>query len=453
MSPDGSQLYFAEGIAEEIIHGLTRIDGLRVVARTSSFAAKEKGLDVREIGRVLNVGAVLEGSVRTAGPRLRVTAQLIDADNGCHLWSERFDREVSDVFAIQDEITASIVERLRGALHVDERADSRRAPVDPEVYALYLKGQVLLQPAVAGRAAVRAALLHGGERACPDVREGSRGDRQRLGQRSRNLGGLSPTEAWPKARIALERALALDQDLPEALLNAGAMALWYDWDWTAAEACNARCLTLQPGNAYARGGYAWFLLNRRRYDECLQAVREAIALDPLSPLLYSFSVGLHAAMKRPEGALADYARAIELAPTFGLPRFHAAIAHTLLGQYDAAVEALEVGSRYGLPPGWADCILAFARTRQGRSAEAAGIRGRMVRQRSQMSVSPTCIAWVSACLGDYDAAFEWFDRAFDEREGLMAWVHVYTDVFCPALADDPRFGALLERMHLTDVAR
>ena len=142
MSPDRTQEYFAEGMAEEVIHALARIEGIRVVARTSSFAVKGKGLDVREIGRVLNVGAVLEGSVRASGSRLRITAQLVNVDDGFHVWSERFDREAGDVFAVQDEITASIVDRLAVALHVGERAALRkRMPVDPEAYALYLKGR------------------------------------------------------------------------------------------------------------------------------------------------------------------------------------------------------------------------------------------------------------------------------------------------------------------------
>ena len=159
MSPDRTQEYFAEGMAEEIIHALARIEGVRVVARTSSFAVKGKGLDVREIGQVLNVGTVLEGSVRASGSRLRITAQLINVDDGFHLWSERFDREAGDVFAIQDEITAAIVDRLAVALHLGERSALRaRAPVDPEAYALYLKGAVLPQPDRGRHGRTRAAL-------------------------------------------------------------------------------------------------------------------------------------------------------------------------------------------------------------------------------------------------------------------------------------------------------
>jgi serine/threonine-protein kinase len=453
MSHDQTQAYFAEGIAEEIIHALTRIAGLRVVARTSSFAVKGKGLDARDIGRVLNVGAVLEGSVRTAGTRLRITAQLIDVEDGFHMWSERFDREASDIFAIQDEITASIVEHLRLTFHVGEPVPIRkRAAVAPDASPLYLKGQYFFNRPSPD--ALQTALRYFTEASDrdPSFAPAYTGIVSVWGTLA-NLGLLAPSEAWPKAKVALDRALALDEDLPEALLNAGFMALWYEWDWTAAEACLTRALALNPGDAYARGGYAWFLLNRRRYDECLTAVRQAIACDPLSPILYSHSVGLHVAIGRPEPALADFARAVELAPTFGLPRFHASVAYALLGKYDEAVEVLEIAGRQGLSRGWADCALGFIRARQGNLEAVAEIRARMIRQRDQANLSPACIAWVSAGLGDHDAAFAWLDRAVEERDGLMAWVHVYTDLFSPALAEDTRFAALLARLNLTDVAR
>jgi tetratricopeptide (TPR) repeat protein len=262
-----------------------------------------------------------------------------------------------------------------------------------------------------------------------------------------------PAVAWPKAREAAERALALDQDVSDALLVVAGMALWYEWDWTAAEAGNARALALNPGDALARGRYAWFLLNRRRFDECGAAIRQALASDPLSPLLYGFAVGLHAACGRGEEALADFRRAVELAPNFGLPYFHAAVAYTSLGRLDEAADVIEAGMRQGLTVFWADCILGIVRAKQRRRDEAATILARMIEQHQRLDVSCASIAWVAASLGDFDTAFVWLDRGYEDRDGLMAWVHVYTDLFVPALARDPRFRALLERMHLTDVAR
>ncbi len=453
MSPDRTQEYFAEGMAEEIIHALARIEGVRVVARTSSFAVKGKGLDVREIGRVLNVGTVLEGSVRASGSRLRITAQLIAVDDGFHLWSERYDREAGDVFEIQDGITAAIVDRLAVALHLGERSALRaRAPVDPEAYALYLKARYFHNRI--GADTVERALRLYSEAAAkdPTFALAHAGIAAVWGDlASFNL--APPAVAWPKAREAAERALALDQDVSDALLVVAGMALWYEWDWTAAEAGNARALALNPGDALARGRYAWFLLNRRRFDECGAAIRQALASDPLSPLLYGFAVGLHAACGRGEEALADFRRAVELAPNFGLPYFHAAVAYTSLGRLDEAADVIEAGMRQGLTVFWADCILGIVRAKQRRRDEAATILARMIEQHQRLDVSCASIAWVAASLGDFDTAFVWLDRGYEDRDGLMAWVHVYTDLFVPALARDPRFRALLERMHLTDVAR
>ena len=453
MSPDRTQEYFGEGIAEEIIHALAGIEGVRVVARTSSFAVKGKGLDVREIGRVLNVGNVLEGSVRASGSRLRITAQLITADDGFHLWSERFDREAGDVFGVQDEITAAIVERLAVALRVDERAALRkRTPVDPEAYSLYLKGRYFHQRLAADT--VEPALRCFAESVAKDPTFArAHGGIAAVWGDLASFNLAPPGEAWPKAREAAERALALDQDVPDAHLVVGGMALWYEWDWAAAEAGMKRAVALNPGDALARGRYAWFLLNRRRLDECGAAIRQALASDPLSPLLYGFAVGLHAACGRGDEALADFRRAVELAPNFGLPYFHAAVAYTSLGRLDEAAGVLEAGLRQGLTVFWADCILGIVRAKQGRRDEAAAILARMMEQHQRLDVSCASIAWVAACLGDFDTAFEWLDRGYADRDGLMAWVHVYTDIFVPALASDRRFDALLERMRLTDVAK
>ena len=229
MSPDRTQEYFAEGMAEEIIHALARIEGVRVVARTSSFAVKGKGLDVREIGKVLNVGTVLEGSVRASGSRLRITAQLITVDDGFHLWSERYDREAGDVFAIQDGITAAIVDRLAVALHLGERsrAEEARAGRPRGVHALPER-PVLPPPDRRRHGRGRAALFRRRDRQGPDLRARARRDRGRVGRSGAAFNLAPAAEAWPKAREAAERALALDRDVSDAHVVAAGMALWYE---------------------------------------------------------------------------------------------------------------------------------------------------------------------------------------------------------------------------------
>ncbi len=270
MSPEKNQEFFGEGIAEELIHALARIQGLRVVARTSAFALKDKGLDVREIGRMLNVGAVLEGSVRAAGNRLRITAQLINVADGFHLWSERFDREAGDIFAIQDELSLSIVEHLKVTLHVGERAAlQKRSTDDHEAYNLYLKGLYflarprpdLLQTALGAASRTALARDPGFAKAHAGIADGLRHARQlqlRAADRGRGPRRRPPSRRRSRSTTTWRRRTP----------SRPVMAFWYDWDWVAAEASYNRILALNPGDAFTHGDYAWFLLNRRRFDEC-----------------------------------------------------------------------------------------------------------------------------------------------------------------------------------------
>ncbi len=453
MSPEKNQEYFGEGIAEELIHALARIQGLRVVARTSAFALKGKGLDVREIGRTLNVGAVLEGSIRAAGNRLRITAQLINVADGFHLWSERFDREAGDIFAIQDDLSLSIVEHLKVTLHVGERdALQKRSTDDHEAYNLYLKGLYFLarpRPDV-----LQTALRFFQEALALDpgfakAHAGIAAVFAILG----NLNFAPANEAWPKAKAAVEKALALDPHLAEAHAVAAMVAFWYDWDWVAAEASFNRILSLNPGDALTHGNYAWFLLNRRRFDECLHEIKVAISLDPLMPFFYAWSVGLHCATGRLDDALRDFERAIEIDPTFGLPYFHAGLTYLRKGMPQRALEVIERGTKIAGHPGWGDGVIADVRLGQGDRDGARRLLAEMIEQKQHLNVSSMAIAWTAANLGDLDAAFRWIDRAIDERDTLVGFVHIYSEFMAPALTVDPRYQALLARLGLSGVAQ
>ena len=451
MSAEKDQEYFGEGIAEELINALAHIQGLRVVARTSAFALKGMNLDIREIGRKLDVKAVLEGSIRKAGNRLRITAQLINVEDGFHLWSERYDREMADIFAIQDEITAAIVNNLKVKLQAGEKtALKRRSTDDPEAYNLYLKGIYFhARPSLESynkalnffRAAINKdpnfALAHAG-----------------IAFIFGGLGILNlapPAEMWPKAKAAVQKALSLDEDLAEAHAVAAMLAFWYEWDWEAAGRSLDKVLSLNPGDATSHGARGWFYLNRRRFDEAIREIKRALELDPLMPLYYAWSVGLHWSVGRLDEALQEFAKALEIDPNNGLAYFHAGVAYMLKGLLDEAMDTFEKGKKLAVFPGWAEVGIGSIYLKKEDRGKAMQIFEEMIENKNKVkNLSSVCIAWLAGELGKLDLAFEFLDKAYEERDALMIFIHIYAEIFSPAISADARFRAVLEKMKLAD---
>jgi serine/threonine-protein kinase len=448
MSPAKDQDYFGEGLAEEIIHALARLQGIRVVARTSAFALKGMKLDLREIGKMLDVRAVVEGSVRKAGTRLRVTAQLIDARTGLHLWSERFDREERDVFDIQDEISLAIVEHLKVTLLASEKKALRKRPTtDTEAYNLYLKGLYFV--ARPNPESIQKALnfFHDALERDPNFALAYAGVAFTFASRG-ILNLAPPAEMYPKAKAALEKAFALDPDLAEAHAVAATLEFWFEWNWTAAEKSFGRVLALNPGDAMSLGQYAWLLMSRRRFEDSLAEIKRALALDPLMPLFYAWSIGIHVAARRYDEALAEFSRLQQIEPNFGLAYFHAGTAYYFKGLIDEAIEQFEKASQLVISPGWSEALLLLCHLQKGDRKKAEEILAGMLEDRKRLPVSPVNLAWGFAALGDLDGAFGWLETAIEERDALMAFFHVYCEMMVPALTRDPRFAAILDRLHL-----
>ena len=444
MSPAKDQDYFGEGLAEELIHALARVQGLRVVARTSAFTLKGMKLDVREIGKMLDVLAVLEGSVRKAGNRLRVTAQLVDTRTGLHLWSERFDREERDVFDIQDEISAAIVEHLRVTLLSGEKTAMRKkSTADAEAYNLYLKGLYFM--ARPNPESIQKALdfFHQALDRDPNFAQAYAGVANVFFTMG-NINLSPPAEIFPIAKAAIEKALALDPDLAEAHGLAANMELWFEWNWAAAEKSFGRVLALNPGDAMARGMYAWLLLSRKRFEESLAEIKRALTVDPLVPLLYAYSIGLHGAAGRCDEALADFSRVQQIEPNFGLAYVQAGNAYLFKGLIDEAIETLQKSRQLSAPPGWAESSLITCHIIKGEREKAEKTLAEMLEDRKKLPVSATCLALGLAALGDFDSAFEWLETAVQERDSMV----VVVNIFGTLLARDPRFGAFLDRLGL-----
>jgi serine/threonine protein kinase/Tfp pilus assembly protein PilF len=448
MSPQKDQEYFCDGIAEELINALTHISDLRVVARTSAFAFKGKDLDVRDIGRTLNVKTVLEGSIRKAGNKLRITAQLVNVEEGYHLWSEKFDREMEDIFAIQDDISKAIVDCLKIELLKQEKAAlEKRYTDDPEAYNLYLKGLYFAYKPSAE--AFNKALGFFGEAIDRDpsfalAYAGTANVYATLGI----LNLAPPSEMIPKAKMALERALELDDQLAEAHNQTANIAFYYEWDWETADKSYKRAIAINPGYAAAHGWYAWNCLGRRRFDEAIREIKLAQNLDPLMPLLCAFSVGIHGGAGQLDEAIREFHKATELDPNNGLVYFHAGIAFFRKALMGEAIDAFQKSKELEVYAGWAEGPLGIISLAKGEREKAEQILEGMLEQKKRTHISSTSIGLLWGALGNFDKAFEFLDKAQEEHDSLMVYIHIYADFLVPEIQKDPRYNNLLKKLRL-----
>jgi len=446
MSPQKDQEYFCDGIAEELINALTHIRDLRVVARTSAFAFKGKSLDVREIGKTLSVDTILEGSIRKAGNRLRITAQLISIEDGYHLWSEKFDREMEDIFAVQDEISSAIVDKLKIKLLAGEQAAvKKRHTEDPEAYNLYLKGRYFTSRMTEEGLHKALDCYNAAIAMDPGFAPAYVGIAHAYGSFG-VLAFAAPADVYGKARTALKKALELDGELAEAQAESAVIAFYCDWDWDAAEAGYQRTFALNAGMADAHAHYAWHCLARGRLEEASREIKRAQNLDPLMPFFYAFSTGIHGVIGRADEALEDFRRAVELDPGIGLAYFHAGMAFFRKGQMEEAISAFQKSKELADYSGWAASGLGIVYVAVGQREKAEGFLEELLEKKSRTYVSSFCIGLLWGALGNLDKAFESFDRAIEERDSILPFAQLYT---ANPLRSDPRFQALLKKLNLS----
>ncbi|MEJ2722384.1 MAG: protein kinase, partial [bacterium] len=341
VSQKKDQDYLCDGIAEELINHLAKVEGLHVVARTSAFSFKDKNEDIREIGRRLGVETLLEGSVRKAGDRLRITAQLINATDGYHLWSERYDREMEDVFTIQDDITMAIVDKLKITLLGKEKdALVKRHTEDVEAYNLYLKGRFFWNKRtetgyLKGLEYFRQATEQ--DPSYASAYAGVADSYDLLGW----YGYLSPQEAFPRARQAAEKARDLDDSLAEAHASLGWISTNYDWDWKSAEKEYNRALELNANYATAHQWYAEFLTYMGRHDDSVLEMRRALELDPLSLIINNDLGQVYYFARRYDEAIFQLRKTLEMDPGFVVAHFFLALAYAQKSMYDEALRAAQ----------------------------------------------------------------------------------------------------------------
>jgi len=446
LSPDPSDEYFSTGMSEELTTALGKVEGLRVAAPTSAGAFRNTAATARQIGKTLGVATLLQGTVRRAGGRLRVSAHLINADSGYDLWSDEYERDVRDVFAVQDEITRAIVGALRVKLAAPAGASlAHQTTANPEAHDLYLHGRFFYEKR--SEDGLRTAL--GYFRQAIEKDSGYALAYSGLADTYSFLsafGFATPREMFPKAKIAALRALQLDSMLPEAHTSLGFIALFYDWDWPAADRELRRALTLDSTYTPALLYHGWYNVAVGRMDAAISDLERAQSLDPLSLILNTrLATMLHWA-KRYDDAVAQLRRTLALDSSYDLA--HAQLARAYVQLHRCGDATAEVRGRSGVfAPYYEGSIVGYAAAVCGQPDEARRILDAMLaRARRGVYVSPEAIAIVYAGLGDREQAFAWLDRSLADRTWSMYLLRV--EPMLDSLRGDTRFTRLIQQVGL-----
>jgi len=443
MSADPENEYFADGMTEEIINALAKVPGMQVASRTSSFAFKGKEVDVRQIGEKLGVSSVLEGSVRKVGNRIRITAQLINIENGYHLWSETYDRQLEDVFAVQDDISHAIVDALKLRL-ADDAAQVVAPTKNLEAYTLYLKGRFFFVKL--SEPALRKAL---------DLFQQSLLQDPGFGRAYAGIADVwcnladdwvAPDDAYPRAKAAAERALQRDPELAEAITSIGKVLCWHEWDFAGAEAQLARAVQLSPNYAEAHYVHGTALPLVGRLNDAIDTLAMALKLDPLSVhysewlsrfLLYAHDY---------DGAIAQGHRTLEMDEVCIRAPHYIGSAYLALGDAATALtwyrraQALEKSVRSY------DAMIVRALAALGQRDEAEAMLARLEDESRKQYMRSEILAMGYAAVGDLDRAFRSLERAWQARSAGLIYLHL--DPGYGPLRGDSRYTDLVQRIGL-----
>jgi serine/threonine protein kinase/Tfp pilus assembly protein PilF len=446
LSADPEQEYFCDGMAEEIINTLSQIEDLRVVARTSAFSFRGKEIDVREIGRKLNVQTLLEGSVRKALNRVRITAQLISVEDGYHLWSERFDRDLADVFAIQDEISLAIVDKLKVKLLGDEKEKLlKRYTQNLEAYELYLKGRYHWNRRTPE--ALKKAMVHFEQVITKDPEyalayAGLADCYSMLVQ----VWVLPPKEAFPKAKALASKALEIDETLAEAHTSLALALSWFDWDWTEAEREFKRAIELNPNYATAHQWFALVLLGcLGRISEAIEEINKALELDPLSLIINTAAGNLYFYAGCYDKAVVQAEKILDMDPTFGFAHQILAEVNERRGKYDeAAEELLKSASFIGFLSQQEVADLRETYASSGRTGYLRRWLEILLFKAEQGQVLYYDIASLYARLDETEKTIEYLEKAYEEHDVSLS--SLLMDDYFAKLRSNPRFIQLVKKM-------
>ncbi len=476
MSSQKDQDYFCEGLAEELINALTQVKDLKVAARTSSFSFKGKDVDVREIGKTLNVSTVLEGSVQKSGSRLRITTQLINVSDGYHLWSERFDRTMDNIFAIQDEISMAVVDKLKGKLiEADREKITKRHTGDKDALNLFLKGRYFFNRRYQGDM-IKAVTFY--QRAIDKDRDYAL-PYVEIANVFNILGHwafIHPKEAHTRSKAMLQKALEIDNSLSEAYSSLGYMTMGYEWDFSAAQSYFIRCIELNPQNALGHAWYAILSAVMGRKDRAIAEARKAIECDPMFSVIHSI-LGVVLAIKgEVDAGREQIDKAIAMDPDQPMPYLFQGIIYLVKPSLpERAIEYLQKSAKFGMTfaLGW----LGAAHALEGRRDEALKILDeldrieheryipaskkigvylkpglKLFRFMKRKYVTPLSRCVIYLAMNMQDEALKWLEKSAQERDYFFPTIINTMNLFDLAGTEEiighPRFKALQQKFKI-----
>ena len=445
ISADAEYEYFCDGLSEELLNALTKIEELKVAARASAFSFKGKSVAIAEIARKLGVNTILEGSVRKSAGRVRISVQLVNASDGYHIWSERYDREMADIFDIQDEITLAVVDALKLKLFGVAKSDVlKKGTASTEAHELYLRGRFFWNRRSVDdfgkatdqfRKAIEAdpgyALAYSGLADCLIF----------LGYYE----VCQPAKAAPGARAAVNKALAVDSRIAESQASMALYMMYYEFDWKGGEERLLRAIELNPNLPTARYWYCSLLNALGRFDESYQQGCIALELDPLNPIVSGSIARGFCHAGRFDDAIQLSVKALDLAPDFFFTHLVLGLAYLGKNRIDDAIRHLRTAADTS-DMLVVSSFLGFALARTGRTEEARKILGDFAEEARHKYVSPLCFCAVYAGLGEIDNALDWLERAWEDRSIPLMWLK--TESIFNDLRSESRFQRVYEKTGL-----
>jgi len=443
-SNDPSQDFFADGMTDELITQLGKVNALRVISRTSAMTYKGAHKPLATIARELNVDAVIEGSVTRAGDRMRITAQLIRAPDDAHVWANSFEGDVRDALMLQDRVAQAVAEQVRATLSHAAPSEKRHA-IDPLAYENYLKGRYFLNKRTGD--GLRSAIRYfrqaiDGDRNYAEAYSGLADAYALAGDWE--YGVLSPQEAFSKATVAASKALELDGTLAEAHTSLAFALDLYGWDWDVAGSEYEAAIRLNPGYATAHHWYAWHLMLMGQRSRALAEFRRAESLDPLSLIIGADIADALCITGAFDAAVEQSRKTLELDPGFAVGHYQLGQALVQLRRYDEAIAEFRKAIAISGHSSVFDSNLAYAYALSGRRDDAIRIAAGMEAQSETYPSAQASIALIHVGLGDHEAALRWLDKAHDARFNPSILLRPGFD----PLRKDPRFAHLMHRIGL-----